>query len=87
MAEIREVSFSVKCVACGAKYKPKYLWFVNDSGKRECIGASDHVCDPARLARKEERLRHEWDDPENYCECDDLDCKFEYLDAIRNEME
>jgi hypothetical protein len=81
--EIREAKFAVECFACGAKYRPKWLYV---DGK-ECTGVSDHVCNPRRLARAEARLRREWDEDEYYCECDDLDCKFEFLDSIKNEMQ
>ena len=74
-----------KCVACGARYHPKYI--KTGPNISDIVCCSDHVCDPKRLKKREEELRHEWDDPEIYCECDELDCKFEYLDILMNEME
>lgn len=73
------------CVACGARYKPKYMKIGPEVRDMVCV--SDHQCDPRRLAKREEELKHEWDDPEQYCECDELDCKFEFLDQMRNEMQ
>ena len=80
--KIKECSFFTTCVACGQRYLPKY--FHSD----KCVmGSSDHVCDPARLKRREEQLRHDWDEESPYCECDDLDCKFEYIETMMNEMQ
>jgi hypothetical protein len=73
------------CVACGARYHRK--WHQPGDDPMQVIGASDHVCDPKRLAARERELRHEFDDESAYCECDDLDCKFEYLESLMNEME
>ena len=85
IGKTRVVEWYTKCFACGANYHPKYYRAGPNVGDVVCV--NDHVCDPNRLARREEELRHEFDDDELYCECDDLDCKFEFLDSIMNEME
>lgn len=80
--EVWESQFYNRCVACGARYRAKYLYVPGD-----IINVSDHKCDPRRLRRREKQLRREHDDDAPYCECDDLDCKFEYIDLMMNEME
>lgn len=87
MATLRECSFTQKCVACGARYRPMYYMDESKIIGKQVVMSSNHVCDQARLKKREEQLRHEWDDPDNYCDCGDLDCKFEFIDAMRNEME
>ena len=83
IGETRTASFYLECVACKARYRPKYM----RTAEYKMVCVSDHVCDPARLAKREEELRHEFDDPPQGCDCDDLDCKFEYLESIMLEME
>lgn len=83
-AIVKTSEFYYTCVACGARYHPKWLVGVNPMA---VVPVSNHHCDPKRLAKREEELRHEFDDPENYCECDDLDCKFEYIESLMNDME
>jgi len=85
IGEIRILAHFDTCVACGARYRPKYMKVGPMIKDTVCV--SDHRCHPARLAKREEELKHEWDDPERYCECDELDCKFEYLDQIKCDME
>jgi hypothetical protein len=70
------------CFACGAKYHPKYFYTANS-----ITPASDHVCDPRRIKKRDQQLRHQFDDEPPYCDCDDIDCKFEFLESLKNGME
>ncbi len=86
MGYIREHDATITCVACGARYKYKMFW--NDDGTHG-VSSNDHVCKPKTLkakARRERKRAHESEESP-YCECDDLDCKYEYLDYMMNEMQ
>jgi hypothetical protein len=83
IGELREASFLVECVACGKKYRPKYFFV----GPTKCIPSSDHVCKPSDLKKREAKYLLQEQNASPYCECDDLDCKFEYLEQMKNEMQ
>ncbi|MGA9669962.1 MAG: hypothetical protein WBQ94_12180 [Terracidiphilus sp.] len=80
--KIKEASFFRKCVACGAKYRPKF--FVKGT---KVIPASDHVCNKKTLRRRELMLQREFDDEPIGYECGDIDCAFEIVEAMKGEME
>lgn len=85
IGDVRTCRWLETCVACGGRYHPKYKKI--GPALKDVVCVSDHKCSRRRLAKREAQLRHEFDDPPRGCECDDLDCKFEYLDEIRLEMQ
>lgn len=87
--ELRTANFYLNCVACGARYRPKYFFFEGSTPGRvgNVVGSSDHVCKPRQLRKHERELRQIDEVESPYCECDDIDCKFEFLDQMKNEME
>lgn len=85
IGDVRVLRCYDECVACGARYRARYKKVGPEVRDMVCV--SNHKCDPERLAKREEELKHEWDDPEQYCDCDELDCKFEFLEQMRNEMQ
>lgn len=79
---IKECQFFETCVACGERYHPKYLKDHNDI--KVLINVSDRHCDPRRI--KKRRIRERARQKECEGECTELDCKFEYLEEMKNEM-